>query len=228
MPKLIVDNVPADVYQCLQQRAAAKQHSVADEVVQVLRRAVAEDLARKQAPAEFSRRAGYVFLAGMVVVVVVLGLWLLRDRTRDDLAPLAPGKPVEFDSGFHNEEFHLESGSRWRWMGEEGIVQLQNTRQPMVLRIVGRVPVDFRKAPPTIIVQLNDEILEQFLGPTVNEAKEYQIGAAQQGAAEHSVLRIRTNMTVVPKDVDKKSSDGRKLGFKLYELTWTPQDEKAK
>src|SRR5262245_42335865 len=130
MPKLIVENLPADVFQCLQERAAAKQHSVTDEVVQVLRHAVADDLARKQTPSDFTRRAGYVFLAGVAVLVVVVSLWLLSGGTRRDLLP---HENVEFAAGFYNEEQFKDS--RWRWMGEEGVVQLRNTKEPMVLKI---------------------------------------------------------------------------------------------
>lgn len=191
--------------------------------MQVLRHAVADDLVRKQAPADFSRRAGYVFLAVLAVVVAAAGLWLVDGGTRKDLLPR---HPVEFGPGFYAEEHHQDT--RWRWMGEEGVIHLLNAKQPMVLKIVGRVPKDRLKELPTMTIELNGETLEQFAGSTIDQARESVISAAQQGNDEYSELRIRTNMTVVPKEFDKKSTDARKLGFKLHELTWRPQEEPVK
>jgi hypothetical protein len=109
-------------------------------------------------------------------------------------------------------------------MSEEGIVELRNTGQPMLLRIVGRVSQD-QAQPPTITVELNGKMLEQYPGPWKNATKEYTISPEQQGAGETSRLRMHASATVVPREVDRKSRDERKLGFKLYELSWTSVDE---
>jgi plasmid stability protein len=44
MPTLIVEDVPTDVYELLQQRAAACQRTLPDETVRVLRQALRDDL----------------------------------------------------------------------------------------------------------------------------------------------------------------------------------------
>ena len=220
MPTLIVENVPPEIYECLKQRADAKRRSVPDEALHLLRHVLAGDLSRKQAPPPPRNRLGYVLLIGMLLFIVLTGLFVLKGGGQ---RALPPRKPIEFTSGFFAEEQHQDQG--WRWMSEEGVVVLQNTKQPMVLKIVGRVPKDRLPKPPTITIELNGQTLEQFEGLSIDQAKEYTISAAQQGAEEFSELRIRTNMISVPKEFDKNSKDGRKLGFKLHELTWKAQDE---
>jgi plasmid stability protein len=44
MPTLIVEDLPMDVYELLQQRAAADQRTVPEETVRVLQRALRKDL----------------------------------------------------------------------------------------------------------------------------------------------------------------------------------------
>jgi len=44
MPTVIVENVPADVYECLQRRAVAGRRSVPEETLELLGQALIEDL----------------------------------------------------------------------------------------------------------------------------------------------------------------------------------------
>ena len=108
-------------------------------------------------------------------------------------------------------------------MAEEGQVRLQNGKGDMVLKIVGRVPEALYASPPTVTIGLNGEQLDKFPAPKGMFEKEYTLTETQQGKEPWLDLRILTDAVAVPKDIDKKSSDARKLGFKIHELTWEPK-----
>ena len=106
----------------------------------------------------------------------------------------------------------------WRWMSEQGVVKLKNTGKDMKLHIVGDIPVD-QIQNPTFKISFNGETLEEF--PTkANVDKEYTIPAAKQGAAPTSELVVSVSKYFVPKQVNPKSGDERKLSFSLHQLTW--------
>ena len=50
MPTLILENLPPEVYECLQRRAAQRQRSVPEETVQLLRQALQGDAASLRLP----------------------------------------------------------------------------------------------------------------------------------------------------------------------------------
>jgi hypothetical protein len=126
---------------------------------------------------------------------------------------------VMYDSGFFNEERFKDKS--WRWMDEEGVVKLKNARQDMILKIAGRPPEDaMAPEPPTMKIFLNGEQLEQFTPSANLFEKEYKVSAAKLGNREWSELKITTTKIIVPSQVNKKLTDDRHLGFKLYTLTW--------
>ena len=89
----------------------------------------------------------------------------------------------------------------------------------MKLLLAGNVPMSAFPQPPTLTIFLNGKQLDQFPGAQ-NVAKEYMIPAADQAGKTYSELKITTNKTFVPKAVDKKSADDRKLGFSLTKVEW--------
>jgi hypothetical protein len=147
----------------------------------------------------------------IALLLVVLG------NSKAGAQPEASG--VIYDSGFYNEE-SLKDQS-WRWMDAEGVVKLKNGRQDMILKITGRAPVDAIPGElPTMKIFLNGEQLEQFTAADKIFEKEYKVSAAKLGNGIWSELKITTNKVIVPSQVNKKSTDDRHLGFKLYGLTW--------
>jgi hypothetical protein len=140
-----------------------------------------------------------------------------------EVRPAATATPTPEVISYGRGFFDLErgpDGSTWRWMGEEGVIKLKNTGREMRLGVTGAAPVDRFPQPPTITLQFNGEQLDQFAAvPGVME-KEYPIPASRQGSGEWSELRLSTNKSFIPKEVDKGSTDPRRLGFSLHRLTW--------
>ncbi|HZS08569.1 MAG TPA: hypothetical protein VFD58_27295 [Blastocatellia bacterium] len=131
---------------------------------------------------------------------------------------LTPEPNVFYDKGFFDLE--RDQNMSWRWMSEEGVIRLKNLKRDAVLKIKGNVPQDRFPQLPTITVKLNGEQLDQFPAPAAPTEKIYNIPASKQGTGEFSELRITSSKVFIPKELDKKSTDGRHLSFSLQGLTW--------
>jgi hypothetical protein len=131
---------------------------------------------------------------------------------------------VEYGKGFYGEERH-ERGT-WRWMGSDGVIRLQSRGRAMTLTIVGHVSGPFPKR-PTMTLEFNGAVLDEFSAPQGTFRKEYLLTPAQQAADGWSELHIHTDMTAVPKEVSKGSNDARVLGFRLLELRWEADEQAA-
>ena len=128
-----------------------------------------------------------------------------------------PDPAVNFGQGFSGVEG--SGDNTWRWMAGEGVVSLKNTGKEMKLRLVGDAPIEQLGSKPTIKLVLNGEVLDQFPGAR-NLEKEYVIPVAKQGNNPNSELRITTDKTLVPKEKDPKSNDGRVLGLSVRKIVW--------
>jgi 4-amino-4-deoxy-L-arabinose transferase-like glycosyltransferase len=143
--------------------------------------------------------------------VAHVGLWRIE--------PLDKAPPrVEFASGFHGWE---RLGDRkWQWMSGDAVVRLQNTGQPMQLRIAGAVPATAFTRPTSFKLFLNGTLLEQFAALEQPVQREYTLTAAQQGSGEWSELRLQADQTITPRQADPSNLDERQLSFSLTELVW--------
>ena len=144
----------------------------------------------------------------------------VADEKDEKPAPTSPTPvaTVVFGKGFFDEE--KAGANSWRWMESTGSVKLRNTGKDMELTFAGRPPVEQFKQPPTITLTLNGTKLDEFKGSNDAVQKSYTISPAQQGSGEWSELTIGSNMSFIPKEVDKRSTDGRTLAFSLTNLTW--------
>lgn len=107
-------------------------------------------------------------------------------------------------------------------MGHEGIVRLENTHTDMVLSIKGSTPAELPVA-QTLTLSLNDEPLDTIENVRGMIDQRYEIAAAKLGSQSPVVLRLLTGATFVPQTIDPASSDTRRLGFAVYNLSWTPK-----
>jgi hypothetical protein len=131
------------------------------------------------------------------------------------------GPSIDYGADFQALERGLD-GSTWRWMGATATVRLKNTHRDMILAVKGRAPLTVPR-PPTIQFEFNGEPLEPIPAARGEVQKTFQISAAQQADKNWSMFRITTTETFVPREVDPKAADQRRLGFALYELSWEPK-----
>jgi hypothetical protein len=137
-----------------------------------------------------------------------------------------------FGQGFYSQE-QLKDAT-WRWMGDglpkdgpvplEGVVFLRNTRKDMTLTIAGAFPRYRPDAPPLVKLSLNGELLDEFRPDRQKVTKVYPVPAAKQGPDEYTELRFSIDKFFIPEEVEKNSTDSRRLAFRLTGLTWVEPD----
>ena len=161
----------------------------------------------------------------LLLAAVSLGLssCATEESTVKPAAAASPSPPgdIIYSKGFYGLE--RDANISWRWMDTEGIIKLKNTRRDMRLNLSGRFPMDQFGQPPVITFTFNGTQLDQLTATTAALDKEYAIRADQQGSDEWSELRITTDRFFVPKEVDKRATDPRRLAFSLTKLTWEPK-----
>ena len=130
-----------------------------------------------------------------------------------------PEPKVVYAQGFFDQERGPDGGT-WRWMGPEGVVRLKNSGRDMILTLAGSSPMHVFKSPVTIKLTFNGAPLDQFVGKAEGVEKRYEIPAAKLGSGDFSELRISSDKSMVPQEVDKNFQDSRRLAFSLSKLAW--------
>lgn len=134
-------------------------------------------------------------------------------------APGTAAPAIVYAQGFYDEE-QGGDGNRWRWMTTDGVVRLKNTQRDMVLTIAGSSPTHVFKSDPTVTLTLNGAPLDQFAGKKEGVEKRYEIPAGKLGSGDYAELRISSDKSMVPEEVNKTIADKRRLAFQLGKLTW--------
>jgi hypothetical protein len=131
--------------------------------------------------------------------------------------PVAPPSIV-YDQGIFDLERSAETS--WRWTEPAAVVRLRNTGRDMTLKIAGRWPLDRFPKPPVMKITFNGETLDTVTATPEGINKEYAIPAAKQGSGQWSDLKLENDRFFVPKEIDKNSSDTRRLVFALNSISW--------
>lgn len=165
-------------------------------------------------------------MTGALLLVFGLFLTACEQGEKEAVNPsttATPAPEIVYEKGFYPPEKDDKAGTSWRWMENEGVVKVKNTKKDMTLKLAGNVPIDRFPQPPAISVSLNGEELEKFNATAGLMEKVYAVPAAKLGANEYAELKITTSKTFVPKDSVKGATDPRSLGFSLTSLTWQPK-----
>ncbi|MEO6725005.1 MAG: hypothetical protein ABIP14_06855 [Blastocatellia bacterium] len=129
-----------------------------------------------------------------------------------------PEPKVVYAQGFFDQEG--TDGGTWRWMGPEGVVRLKNGGHDMTLTFAGSSPMHVFKSPVTIKLTFNGMPLDQFTGKAEGVEKRYEIPSSKLGSGDFSELRISSDKSMVPHEVDKTLQDSRRLALSLSKLKW--------
>jgi hypothetical protein len=124
----------------------------------------------------------------------------------------SPADPVSYGPGF----FALEkdaTGLVCRWMGEEAFVLLRNNRRDSRLRLAAQAPIDHA----VLRLELNGEILEEFVVSPGDFEKEYRVPAERQDPSPWSELHILTSAAL------QAPHDPRRLGLRVFAIDWSPE-----
>jgi hypothetical protein len=118
-----------------------------------------------------------------------------------------------FGQGFSPMEWGID-GKTWHWMGAHGEIRLQNDSRPRTLRIVGWLPLEFLKDPPTIRIALEGHPLDTFVAHDRTLKREYSIGPDLLGSAPSARLIVDTSATA------RAPGDTRDLGVAIEQVGW--------
>jgi hypothetical protein len=105
------------------------------------------------------------------------------------------------------------TGLVWRWMGEEASVLLRNNRRDSRLRLAAQAPIDHA----VLRLELNGEILEEFVVSPGDYEKEYRMPAERQDPGPWSELHILTSAAL------QAPHDPRRLGLRVFAIDWSPE-----
>jgi hypothetical protein len=159
---------------------------------------------------------------------VMPGRWFRQDHLKQiSLWRIEPAdqaashfvRGINYAEGFSGLEYN-DDGESWRWIGDEGMIELPNTGEPMRLKIEGNLPLERFSRPSTITIRLNGETLAQVIAAERDFHKEFVITPAQQGNGKSSQLRLSTDQVFIPNQADPRNKDRRRLGFSITNLTW--------
>jgi hypothetical protein len=132
-------------------------------------------------------------------------------RNRNQVLHVGPFVPrARFETGWYDEE------GGFRWMANEGRMTLAPVEGKGRLRFAFLVPLEHLAAPPTIEILSNDTVVDRFVASSA--LMERTIELASRDRATTLVLRTSAVANLQKKGL---SGDGRDLGLRLNELTWT-------
>ena len=126
---------------------------------------------------------------------------------------------VGFGEGWHEDEFDLPTGRRWRWTSERSVLQVQGPPQAVRIRMRGESPLRYGDAPPTVRVTAAGRVIAE-LQPA--DDFEWTVTVpAEDVARARGAIAIETDRVYLPGEAEG-TSDGRRLGLRLWECVVTP------
>jgi len=124
-----------------------------------------------------------------------------------------------YGEGWHEEEFTVETGLKWRWTSERSVVQIKGPSQPVQLTLSGESPLRYLDAPPTVKVTAGGATIAQF---QPDADFEWTVTVpAEELARSGGAVAIETDRVYLPGPAEG-TADTRHLGLRIYDFRVTP------
>lgn len=128
---------------------------------------------------------------------------------------------IIYSEGWNEEEMNLALSDPfyrvWRWTTKKAECIIENPKKKSVLIIKGGLHKTVFQD-QTVILKINDTLLEAFISDSITFEKKYTLTPEQLGDEPEFKLTIETNKTFVPSSLDPENKDSRELGIQLYLL----------
>ena len=124
-----------------------------------------------------------------------------------------------YGEGWHEDEFAVETGLRWRWTSERSVVQIKGPSQPIQLTLRGESPLRYLNTPPTVKVTAGGATLAQFQ-PEADFDWSVTV-PAEALARSGGAVAIETDRVYLPGPAEG-TADTRHLGLRIFDLRVTP------
>jgi hypothetical protein len=134
---------------------------------------------------------------------------------------IQPASQLEFGygPGWHEEEFELETGRRWRWTSERSVLQFDGEPQAVRVTIRGESPLRYFDRPPSVKLTAAGETVAQFMPATDFEwSATVSADAMTKSGGE---IAIETDRIYLPGRVEG-TADERHLGLRIFDLSANP------
>ncbi len=128
---------------------------------------------------------------------------------------------IIYSEGWNEEEMNLALSNPfyrvWRWTTKKAECIIENPKKKSVLIIKGGLHKSLFQD-QTVILKINDTLLEAFISDSVTFEKKYMLTPEQLGDEPEFKLTIETNKTFIPSSLNPENKDSRELGVQLYLL----------
>jgi hypothetical protein len=128
---------------------------------------------------------------------------------------------IIYSEGWNEEEMNLALSNPfyrvWRWTTKKAECIIENPKKKSVLIIKGGLHKSIFQD-QTVILKINDTLLEAFISDSVTFEKKYMLTPEQLGDEPEFKLTIETNKTFIPSSLNPENKDSRELGVQLYLL----------
>ena len=124
-----------------------------------------------------------------------------------------------YGEGWHEDEFAVETGLKWRWTSERSVVQIKGPPQPVQLTLRGESPLRYLNTPPTVKVTAGGATIAQFQ-PKADFDWSVTV-PAETLARSGGAVAIETDRVYLPGPAEG-TADMRHLGLRIFDLRVTP------
>jgi hypothetical protein len=124
-----------------------------------------------------------------------------------------------YGEGWHEDEFTVETGLKWRWTSERSVVRIKSPSQPVQLALRGESPLRYLNAPPTVKVTAGGATIAQFQ-PDADFDWSVTV-PAEALARSGGAVAIETDRVYLPGPAEG-TADTRHLGLRIFDLRVTP------
>lgn len=146
---------------------------------------------------------------------------ILLERVLNVQAEGLTAPEIVYDKGWHQPETDLNIQNKaersWRWTSKSAVCIIENRKTKSLLEIRGGVDQG-KIENQTVIIKINDQILDQFIPESAKFFKRYVISPDQMGNDVELTLTVETDKTFIPSELHPDVKDNRELGVQVYSI----------
>ena len=124
-----------------------------------------------------------------------------------------------FGEGWHEDEYDVATGRRWRWTSERSVLRVKGAPGGVGLTVRGESPLRYFDAPPTVRVTAGGRVIGQFQPEADFEWR--VVVPSEDVVRGEGAIALETDRVYLPGPAEG-TSDERHLGLRVYEFRVDP------
>jgi len=126
---------------------------------------------------------------------------------------------VGFGEGWHEDEFTIDTGLRWRWTSERSVLRIAGPPQAVRITLRGESPLKYLDAAPNVRITAGDAVLARFR-PDTDFMWNVTVPADALARSDGSVA-VESDRVYLPGPAEG-TSDARHLGLRIFDVRVVP------